>query len=401
MVREIQQEPKSVATTHIKNTRLTTLDITGVGDRYIIDAGGSIVGPDPCIDNPSGAHDNRIDILGKLRSTFDLIISLGENTTITVAASGRLTGTDDGILAYGSASTVTNFGRIDIDGTAIHTETDIAIDNFGTVNGEEGVSLDFGTLVNHAGGRISGSIYAIHSMTGTDTRMVKITNDGLIESDATAILGRYGKEIVVNRGTIHGTIDLAGGDDSFDNRKGRIDGDVIGGGQDDTLITASAVTRLIEGAVGGMDTVRSTVSYTLNDNVETLRLIGGADIDATGNNGLNIIVGNSGDNRLSGLGGNDSLDGGRGDDRLTGGLFAQDTFVFATGYGTDTITDFEDGTDNIDLEGFKAVTGFDDLFDNHASETPIGDLVISAGNDRLIIKNMTLAQLDESDVFTL
>lgn len=388
-----------MATIHVKSTRLTTLDITGVGDRYIVDAGGSIIGPDPCIDNPSGAHDNRIDILGKLRSSFDLIISLGENTTITVAASGRLTGTDDGISAYGSASTVTNHGKIDVNGTAITTETDIATDNFGTVNGEVGVSLDLGTLVNHAGGRISGSIYAIHSMTGTDTRMVKITNDGLIESDATAILGNYGKEIIVNRGTIHGTIDLAGGNDSFDNRKGKIDGDVIGGGQDDTLITASAVTRLIEGSVGGMDTVRSTVSYTLNANVETLRLIGSADVNATGNNGLNILVGNSGDNRLSGLGGNDSLDGGRGDDRLTGGLFAQDTFVFATKYGTDTIIDFEDGTDNIDLEGLKAITSFDDLVDNHANETAKGDLVISANHDRLIIRNMTLAQLDENDVF--
>ena len=51
--------------------------------------------------------------------------------------------------------------------------------------------------------------------------------------------------------------------------------------------------------------------------------------------------------------GSDKLTGGTGDDTLTGGT-GDDTFVFSPldGFGIDTITDFETGTDKIDLSAF-------------------------------------------------
>ncbi len=69
-----------------------------------------------------------------------------------------------------------------------------------------------------------------------------------------------------------------------------------------------------------------------------------------GDGGIDHLYGQNGDDTLVGGEGNDFLQGGAGNDNLTGGN-GQDTFVLAAGKGSDTITDFEDGTDIIRLNG--------------------------------------------------
>ena len=56
----------------------------------------------------------------------------------------------------------------------------------------------------------------------------------------------------------------------------------------------------------------------------------------------------------------DTLQGGTSDDTMTGGTGA-DTFVFAANHGADTITDFTDGDDTIDLSAFSDIADFDDI----------------------------------------
>ena len=94
---------------------------------------------------------------------------------------------------------------------------------------------------------------------------------------------------------------------------------LVGTNKDDTFFVKDSNTRIVEGANGGYDTVRSSVSYMAPDNIEKIVLLDKSDINAAGNSLDNEIYGNSGDNVLCGLDGDDRLFGGSGDDLLLGG----------------------------------------------------------------------------------
>lgn len=85
----------------------------------------------------------------------------------------------------------------------------------------------------------------------------------------------------------------------------------------------------LNAACGGIDTVTSTVDYTLTRNVENLILVGAALVGA-GNELDNDITGNDSGNTLSGLEGNDHLRAGTGNDVLLGGT-GQDVLVANSG----------------------------------------------------------------------
>jgi len=248
---------------------------------------------------------------------------------------------------------------------------------------------DSGSVIGTSG------IYSEGFETGS---RLEITIDGLLEAtgaDAYAIQTADSKEIVVNHGTIIGKIHLGSGEDTFDNRGGEVTDGIEGGAGDDMLIVDSADTLLIEnGGSEGYDTVKSTVSYTLSENVEQLILMGKKNLNGTGNDDQSDLVGNKGKNVLSALDGNDILDGKRGADKLDGGDGA-DIFVFKNGYGKDTIMDFEDGVDRIDVSEWQ---GFDDFADIQSQmSSSNGDVLIKVGKDVLRIADTSEAEIDQSD----
>ena len=151
---------------------------------------------------------------------------------------------------------------------------------------------------------------------------------------------------------------------------GGLNADIMeGGGDNDTYRVDDADDKVVEGLnAGDADTVRSSVSYQLSDNVEDMVLIGLNKIEGTGNNLANSLFGNTNDNRLLGLGGKDKLTGGAGNDKLSGGADAdiliggagKDVFLFdtlAVKGQQDRIMDFTLGEDTIQLSR-SAFAGF-------------------------------------------
>ena len=95
---------------------------------------------------------------------------------------------------------------------------------------------------------------------------------------------------------------------------------MTGGAGSDRYYVDDASDVVIEFASGGTDTVYTTASYTLANQVENLVINGADALNGTGNTGSNRLTGNAMNNVLTGLAGNDRLVGGLGDDDLRGGI---------------------------------------------------------------------------------
>lgn len=151
------------------------------------------------------------------------------------------------------------------------------------------------------------------------------------------------------------------GDDVLNGGRGA--DNMYGGGNNDTYIVDNVKDQVHENYGEGLDTVQSSVTYTLPKNVEYLQLTGSDNINGTGNALNNIITGNSGNNILTGGAGSDQLTGGEGAD-----TFVFSAYVESLASAPDLITDFVSGLDKIDLSGFKDVITFVDAFTGKAGE---------------------------------
>lgn len=175
---------------------------------------------------------------------------------------------------------------------------------------------------------------------------------------------------------------------------------LYGGKGDDTYIinASNANDTIYEYSDGGVDTVKSSVTYRItNKYVENLILTGNDNIDGRGNNQANYIEGNSASNVLRGAGGNDTLYGGGGVDSLYGGA-DDDTYIVDNNTtlvkeladeGIDTVLASVDYTltnhvENLTLTGTENLSGTGNTMDNIIIGNS-GDNIIEGkkGNDTL------------------
>ena len=133
---------------------------------------------------------------------------------------------------------------------------------------------------------------------------------------------------------------------------------LVGGITDNTYIVNHVRDVVVEAdASGGTDTVQSSLSHNLGNNVENLVLVGSANLSGTGNNLDNSLEGNNGNNRLLAGLGNDTLNGGAGGDTLNGGEGA-DVMYGGTGNDTFTIENANDLVVEFANEGYDTVNSF-------------------------------------------
>ncbi len=181
---------------------------------------------------------------------------------------------------------------------------------------------------------------------------------------------------------------------------------LMGGAGNDTYVVDNVSDYIYEYAGGGLDTVESSIQWTLADEVENLTLTGTASLSGTGNQLNNVLTGNSANNALAGGAGNDTLSGGAGNDTLTGGAGADsliggtgnDTYVVdaatdvvieAASQGTDTVQSGVTWTLGANLEhliliGSSAISATGNSLDNALTGNSANNkLTGSVGNDTL------------------
>lgn len=134
----------------------------------------------------------------------------------------------------------------------------------------------------------------------------------------------------------------------------RIDGGagadtLLGSDGNDTYIVDATADVVTEYGGQGIDTIRSSVTWSLGANLENLTLTGTAAVNGTGNALDNALVGNAGNNVLEGIAGNDTYDAGTGADTLNDtSTTSNEVYRWGLGQGNDTISD-AGGTDRIEL----------------------------------------------------
>jgi Ca2+-binding RTX toxin-like protein len=294
-----------------------------------------------------------------------IVDSMGD--TVTEAAGD---GTDT-VLSSVSFTLGANLENLTLAGSEAVDGTGNELDN--TLIGNDNTNtLDGGEADDMLDGR--GGADTLIGGPGDDTYVVDDAADVVIEApgagtDTVRSAVSYALAADLENLVLTGAADVAATGNAFDNTitgndgSNLIDGgpgaDVMAGGYgDDTYVVEQAGDVVTEQAFQGRDTVQSSISYVLGANVENLSMVGGADIDGTGNDLHNTLIGNTGANTLYGDEGDDYLDGGGGDDLLLGGA-GNDVYYFGPGSGSVMVREARSDSD-FDLlrvgAGISAVT---------------------------------------------
>ena len=195
-------------------------------------------------------------------------------------------------------------------------------------------------------------------------------------ANADRLLGLDANDTLIG-GAGHDWLDGGAGNDSM-----------AGGSGNDVYVVDSTFDVVTELANEGNDTVRSSVNWTLGDNLENLVLTGALAINGTGNAGNNRLFGNAANNVLDGGAGVDVMAGGAGNDSYAVDS-AADIIIENTNEGIDTVLSavtltLGDNLENLILTGTTAINGTGNSLDNVLTgNSGVNTLTGGAGNDRL------------------
>ncbi len=235
---------------------------------------------------------------------------------------------------------------------------------------------------------------AISGGAGDDTYVVDNTGDTVVEnfnegndtvqsSVTFSLPANVENLILTGTGAINGT-----GNGLNNTITGNSGANILtGGAGGDTYIVGSGDT-VVENANEGIDTIQSSVTFTLPANIENLILTGTSSINATGNDLNNTLTGNSGANTLNGGLGSDTMIGGAGNDTYvvdnTGDIITENL-----NQGTDTVQSsitytLGSNLENLTLTGTSAINGTGNELNNVLTGNSAANVLTgNAGNDIL------------------
>jgi Ca2+-binding RTX toxin-like protein len=318
------------------------------------------------------------DVLNGLAGADTLVGARGNDTYIVDNAGDVVTElANQGIDLVQSSVTYTlavNVENLTLTGSAAINGTGNTLDNVLTGNSANN------TLTGGAGN----DTYVV----GTGDTVVENANEGTdtVQSALTYTLGNNLENLtLVGASAINGTGNALNNvlDGSLNTAVNTLTG---GAGNDTFIVGAGDVVS--EANNGGTDTIQSSLTWILSNNVENLTLTGNSAVNGTGNALNNVLFGNSGNNTLNGLAGADAMSGGAGDDTYVVDNVGDGITEYA-GDGIDLVQasvtyTLADNIENITLTGNSGLNGSGNslnniLTGNNGNNTLTG----AAGNDTL------------------
>ncbi len=200
----------------------------------------------------------------------------------------------------------------------------------------------------------------------------------------------YGGNDTINAGSGEDFVDGGSGDDVIDAGSGK---DHVKGGDGDDWIYGMASNDLLFGGNGA--------DY-INGGADNDRIYGGTGNDMLigengndkiwGEAGADTLLGGAGKDQMDGGDDNDILNGGFGDDTMTGGD-GIDTFVFEERMRADTIVDFTDGVDLLDVSAL----GYTDVSQMNVVQVGADTVITFSDRDSITLQNFDAGDLGNED----
>jgi Ca2+-binding RTX toxin-like protein len=275
---------------------------------------------------------------------------------------------------------LTLIGSDAINGTG-NADNNIIIGNSAVNILDGGIGAD--TLI----GGMGDDIYMVDNSLDVVTEAV---NEGVdsVQSSATYTLGANVENLTLTgTAAINGTGSIDNNTLTGNSAANILDGGagadtLIGGFGDDIYVVDNSLDTVIEWSSIDIDTVQSSISYTLTANVENLILTGTMDINGVGNWLNNVLIGNDGVNILEGGAGNDTYVIGSGDIVVEGHNKGIDTVQSSITYALGR------NVENLTLTGTLAINGTGNSLDNILTgNDAVNILTGGAGDDIYVIGN--------------
>lgn len=371
----------------------------GAGDdTYVVDDAGDTV-------NETVPGSGGVDTVQTSSLLAGTVFTLGTNVehlvltgTVSIHGTGnelanKITGNDGANTLTGGAGNDTLMGGSGND----------------TLKGDAGNdSLDGGAGGDTMLGGAGDDIYVVDVAGDTVTELAGEGTDTVQASDNFTLGDNVENLVLTGTAAINGTGNTLNNKITGNSGNNTLDGgagvDTLDGGLgDDTYVVDNSLDRVIESSVnGGIDTVESSVSYTLGANLENLKLTG-TSLKGTGNTLVNSLTGGTGNDTLDGGTNKDTMAGSDGDDTYyvdnAGDVVVESSSASS---GNDTvITSLNNASlqnyanvENLTLAG-SALVGFGDAGNNKITGNALNNTLTGnggadtldggKGNDTLVV----------------